>query len=512
MSRINSSTTSKEGHPLVDATRCPVRVVLGLSLLPLIVLLGRGQWSTKAALPAVAPLHFTVGVEPVVGTVNAATILNTAVSAPAFVPVLEVLAFGGALFTLGLGFFYRRLAGDAVPMIAGMICLAAASVDVIHGWNVSRSGLLVHEFPVQLAWGFCRAFTFLILILGGTVLRNRSIGLRPDSREFLGLIGLVLAGSVYAVVSFSVAFVHSPLTPRHTDHLARVWNILPMFLLAYAYICVYSPLRNQRPSNFTESMVLMLIPQGVAQVHLSLALYSPLENHFAVANALEAMSFMIPFIGLGFDLDAMVRERAEREVHSYREQLQEIQKDLVERRLQVEDTRRHLEKELEARGDIETTSKKYATFYRAHPLPAMELTYEGRIVSYNDQAMQLVHGVGGGNSRAILPPDFEALLCQHSPGVAVMRYPVLVGSHRLEWMFLKDSGSKTIFAYMVSQSSDSGSETVSETVSEASAPGPNLSVVGEAPPPGRMTSKARAFDRRFFPSKAAALRGKQSGG
>lgn len=358
-------------------------------------------------------------------------------------PLVEWVGFCAALFTLLLCGVHYAVRQDLTPVIVALTLCAAGSVDAFHALSSSRYTLEESENLVQLTRAFSRSFSLLLLIVGGTIVRASIVPGREQPFHHVVLPAVVMGALAYGAVSYCAASVTLTRTSLHNQQLTRLWSFLPFLLLLCAALYVYLPLHRKEPSHLSRALLLGMLPQLVAQVHLYHSQYSRLGPHDLAASGLLSLGLVMPFAGLCMDI-----------VSDYRKQttsvsrLKEVRDLLVERRWSAEQIKHELEEHMTARTRAEEALKKLISVYRYHPQPVIGFAQDGSPVLFNDAALKLVALLGAGSSTALLPHEVPATVrrtLRLDQKVEGMR--VLIAGRVLEWSFHPDPHLQLVFGY-----------------------------------------------------------------
>lgn len=358
-------------------------------------------------------------------------------------PLIEWVGFCAALFTLFLCGVHYAVRRELTPVVVALTLCAAGSVDAFHALTSSRYTLEESENLVQLTRAFSRSFSLLLLILGGTILRASIVPGREQPIHHVVLPALVMGALAYGAVSYCAASVTLTRTPLHNQQLTRLWSFLPFLLLLCAVVYVYLPFHRKEPSHLSRALLLGMVPQFVAQMHLYDAQYSRLGPHDLAASTLLSLGMLLPFAGLCLDIVTDYRKQA-----TSVSRLKEVRDLLVERRWSSEQIKHELETQMTARTRAEEALKKLISIYRYHPQPVIGFACDGSPVLFNDAALKMVALLGAGSSTAILPHEIPATvrrtlrLDQKVEGLRV-----LIAGRVLDWSFHPDPHLQLVFGY-----------------------------------------------------------------
>jgi len=283
------------------------------------------------------------------------------------IPILEWMTLAIALVTAGMGIIHLWVDEDMSPLIVGVTAIAASSLDAGHALMATTLTGLESNFLVQMTWGISRAFTFILIILGYRVALDFTRKKPDHALVIVATLGLSMLAISGGVLKFCAQKIHLTRTVEHTAHLARVWNLLPFFLMGFAYLTVIRPLDLRCNNRFSHTLLLSLVPQAVAQIHLASSLYSMSSIHYYSANFLELFAFTLPLIGIGFTFVNEFTLSSGKVTNGLRNEVKKLTAELYAERSEMDTVRLKIQRERAIRQESLQEASKLLNFYHTHP-------------------------------------------------------------------------------------------------------------------------------------------------
>jgi len=126
--------------------------------------------------------------------------------------------------------------------------------------------------------------------------------------------------------------------------VTRPYDIAPLVLFGIAGVFIYPRFYRRTPSLFSHALIISVLPEIATQLHMAFGSEALFDNHLNIAHFLKIIAYFVPFVGLILDY-----------VYTYDKQrfvtqrLEEAQKNLAQRTLQLEKINCRLQDELDER-------------------------------------------------------------------------------------------------------------------------------------------------------------------
>ena len=235
--------------------------------------------------------------------------------------LLEWTAVAAALFTAMLALLYSRMHRDVATGVIGLALLCAGTIDAYHTLAAVRliSGATESERLIPFTWALSRSFTAIVLIVGiGSFLVRRKSSWEGRIGYVIllgGVLGALACGAMYISTSSTAL----PQTIFPDSVVRRPWDVVPLLLFVFGAVVVFQPFHRREPSLFSHAVLVSVLLQVAAQLHMAFGSRSLFDHDFNSAHLLKVVAYLIPLIGLLLDYvrtyedEAVARVRFERE-------------------------------------------------------------------------------------------------------------------------------------------------------------------------------------------------------
>ncbi len=222
--------------------------------------------------------------------------------------IAVLVAFAVGLVSL---VHFHQVGNIKVPIV-GIAFLCAATVDGFH--ILASSGSLQANSPnkdlAPFTWALSRFMNAFILVLG--VALNlwiyRRFGAGASAKNFaaqgrVALVGIGLAffGLAWVAMNITLSSDTLPQTTFPRALITRPFDILPLALFVLSMALAWSWNR-QHNTAFTLSVLLCMVPQIAAQMHMSFGSTGLFDNHFNIAHGLKIVAYACVFAGILINL------------------------------------------------------------------------------------------------------------------------------------------------------------------------------------------------------------------
>jgi signal transduction histidine kinase len=232
--------------------------------------------------------------------------------------LLEWSAFCTAIFTVFLALVHFSLRRDATTLVIGIALFCAGIMDAFHTLAAHRLLRAVADTQdfLPFTWVVCRLFHALIMIAGATLClyaRTTTWQIRPR--------GVLLVSGVFGVLAYGImhttaSIPHLPQTMFPDAIVTRPYDVLPLIVLLFAGAFVYPRLYQRAPSVFSHALIISVLPNIAAQLHMAFGSTRLFDYHFHIAHFLKIVAYLVPFSGLALDYVRTYREE-ERAVQQF---------------------------------------------------------------------------------------------------------------------------------------------------------------------------------------------------
>ena len=265
--------------------------------------------------------------------------------------ILEWSAFTTAIFTVLLALIHFTIRRDVATPIVGVALLCSGTMDAFHTLAADRliSAVADNRNLIPFTWAICRLFNALIMLSGVSVLllrdgKNRSTGIR-----FVLTTSIAFGAAAYGIIHLCATSSRLPQTMFPDSLATRPWDVVPLVLFVLAGLFVFPRFYRKQPTQFSHSLVIGVLPQIAAQLHMAFGSAALYDNHFNIAHFLKIVAYGVPLAGLA--LDYVRTYRADQRMV---QQLEASRSEILQRNAEVERINQDLE-------ESRRTTEKQAT-------------------------------------------------------------------------------------------------------------------------------------------------------
>jgi signal transduction histidine kinase/ActR/RegA family two-component response regulator len=217
--------------------------------------------------------------------------------------LLEWTAVCLAAFTAILAFFHFGLTRNLLTPVIGVALLVSGCLDAVH--ILAADGLLrrvaAPTLFVPLTWTASRVFSCLVLLLGAAiVLVPKPSRNRWDKSLILGAAGLFGAGP-FLLVEYGAGSSRLPQCMFPGRFVSRPYDLIPVALYLFVGYPLFRLLNRRLPGPFAHSLLVSIVPQAMAELHMSLGATTLYSAHSNVAHCLKIVAYAVPLCGLLLD-------------------------------------------------------------------------------------------------------------------------------------------------------------------------------------------------------------------
>ncbi|MBL4906134.1 MAG: response regulator [Sneathiella sp.] len=210
-----------------------------------------------------------------------------------------------AIITALLPFAHYRINNDITVPIIGVALLSAGLTDAFHTLAATRliDAVADNAKLIPFTWALSRMFSVLILITGAALILTiyrKTNSKKKNELPFVLLISAVFVGIAYTLVHFSAISSTLPTTQFPDAIITRPYDVVPLVLYFIA-APLFWKLHKRRPSLFTSSLLITLMPNAILEAHMAFGSSSLFDNHFNIAHYLKIIAYGIPLVGLLMD-------------------------------------------------------------------------------------------------------------------------------------------------------------------------------------------------------------------
>ncbi|MBU0678407.1 MAG: hypothetical protein KJ626_09835 [Verrucomicrobia bacterium] len=311
------------------STRLPKSLTIAIviiSILPGILILSGVNMGTQNVLQ----MPLAAGMSQVDSPVAHAALTGSFVHT-----MFEWSAFTIALLVVLLGFLNYSVTGDAATPIIAIALFCSGLVDAFH--ILASDHLLVSVVDdaqfIPVTWALSRILNAVVLIFGGVLfILSNPVQARSGKNKGMGFIikismvfVLIVAGTLWLLTTKA-----QHLTAQYPDKLiTRPWDMLPLVLYGLGALIVFPTFYRWRPSIFTHSLLISMIPQVICQIHMAFGSHALYDSNFNAAHILKIVGYLVPMAGLLLDYRATYIADVENQRHIAERLLMEQQTEEV---------------------------------------------------------------------------------------------------------------------------------------------------------------------------------------
>ena len=217
--------------------------------------------------------------------------------------LLEWSAFCVALFTVLLAFIHFSLKRDLTTPIIGVALFCAGSMDAFHTLAANRliTAVADNRDLIPFTWALCRLFNVLIMLCGAGLLLVRAPREQGHQLGFILGVSAVFGVSAYEIIHLCATSPNLPQTMFPAAVVTRPYDVAPLVLFVVAGLFVFPRLHRKHPSLFSYALMVSIIPQVAAQLHMAFGSTALFDNHFNIAHFLKIVAYLVPLSGLSLD-------------------------------------------------------------------------------------------------------------------------------------------------------------------------------------------------------------------
>ena len=225
--------------------------------------------------------------------------------------ILEWTAVTAALFTLPLAYVYTRVGGSPTVMVMAVALLASGSIDAFHVLAADRiiSGAASHTDLIPFTWAISRMFNAVILV-GGVLLLGGQKRFPNHGDRVLVMGSVAFIAVAYALMLAVRSATELPQTLFPDQLITRPFDVIPLLLFGVAGLWLFPGHYRRFPSLFSYALMVSMMPQVAAQLHMAFGSSALFDNHFNIGHLLKIGAYVFPFVGLCFDYMRAHEERA----------------------------------------------------------------------------------------------------------------------------------------------------------------------------------------------------------
>ena len=217
--------------------------------------------------------------------------------------LLEWSSFTIVFLTVLLSLSHYFIAQNPTILIFGITILCAGSMDAFH--ILAATHLVEIAVPNQdfipFSWALCRFFNSTICLIGALFILVSQKHLKKEHKTFfIVAISCALVIIFYVVIHSVIASENLPQTQFPDTLISRPWDIYPAIVFTLT-IPIYLMLFYREPNPFVHSLLIKTIPDLAVQLHMVFGSETLFDNHFNIAHFLKIISYLVIFIGLGYD-------------------------------------------------------------------------------------------------------------------------------------------------------------------------------------------------------------------
>ncbi len=220
--------------------------------------------------------------------------------------ILEWTAVCTAFFVGLLCFAYYNVNRNYSLPIIGIALICSGAMDAFHTLAADRmiTATADNRDLIPFTWAICRLFNSVITMIGvGIFIFPIKKKLSPNLTTAL----IVSVSVLFMVISFvTVTYCANsavlPKTMFQENAIKRPYDIYPLTPYLVCAFYVFPKYLNRYPSIFSLSLLLSVIPNIATQLYMALGSSQLHDSCFNIAHALKAVSYLVPMIGLSYEI------------------------------------------------------------------------------------------------------------------------------------------------------------------------------------------------------------------
>jgi len=228
--------------------------------------------------------------------------------------ILEWTAVSIAIIASILSVIHYQIKKDIAIPIIGMALFCAGTVDAFHTLAATR--IIEANAPnsdfIPFTWALSRIFNASIIICGTLLslwLFKKSnhekyihdYNKNNNNIKLLVLTGVLFISAAYLSVHMAAVSTKLPTTIFKDAFITRPYDVLPLGLFIFSGTLLFTLFRTN-PSIAKFGLLLSIMPEIAAQLHMAFGSIDLFDNHFNIAHALKIVAYSCIFFGILFDL------------------------------------------------------------------------------------------------------------------------------------------------------------------------------------------------------------------
>ncbi|MFC3050588.1 response regulator [Kordiimonas pumila] len=212
-----------------------------------------------------------------------------------------------ACITAAMAFVYYQIKQDVTLPVIGLVMMCSGALDAFHILAVTQLIGTYSNSPdiPPFTWAVARFFHTTIVIFGLVLLlwhhrRNNKNSHRQQVIRLLAIIAVTAFLFAIVMVVYVITSDALPQTQFPYNTIKRPYDLAPL-LISLVTIPLVWRLYKTRPSIFTASMVLAVLPEILLGAHMTFGSARIVDNHFNIAHFLKTVSYLVPLTGLLLD-------------------------------------------------------------------------------------------------------------------------------------------------------------------------------------------------------------------
>lgn len=213
---------------------------------------------------------------------------------------LEWTAVITSLLTALLAFAHFKINHDIITPLIGFAWFAAGIMDAFH--TLAGDGVISIAAPAEtflpFTWLLSRSFNALVLTLGLILVLLFRNWFTRQRLSFLAVVFGLLLSIILGVAYVTIGSPHLPRTIFPDQWLKRPLELIPLVLFLVVGLQVFRRYYQRIPSFFAHALLLSLLPQVMAELHMAFGSRALFDANFYAAHFLKNLAYFVPFGGL----------------------------------------------------------------------------------------------------------------------------------------------------------------------------------------------------------------------
>lgn len=220
---------------------------------------------------------------------------------------LEIVSISTAFLIVFISLIDFKIKGDVSTPLVAITMLCSGCMDLVH--VLASNNLILQEYHLTFitiyTWSVSRTFNALILLLGAGMFLIQSDNLFKNVKMHNKKL-IWYAASLFLIITIVYITMVMNLGKDWEQRLMpyvfqRKIDLIPLVLYLFALTIIFPKFYTNRPSTFSQTLLLSLVPSVAAQLHLVLGSGLPFENNAMIAYYLKLISYIIPFAGIALN-------------------------------------------------------------------------------------------------------------------------------------------------------------------------------------------------------------------